>query len=230
MKKWIIPAIVIAIINVGLVCYYNYLARAAINDAISGGILYQALSTLLTPVQLGTIACGLVENILITIATVKAKTKKGVGIFILILFNLLCGFFNPIVTTGFLPCLIIIIVKIKKKINCPVCGVSIPAKSEFCSSCGSDLRKPLNAEPKKVICPKCGKTLPPGTAFCNKCGTDLREPINNTVEVVADTDAALAPVKEDFFVCPKCGMIAMPEDTRCSNCKVELIRGERSGK
>jgi len=65
---------------------------------------------------------------------------------------------------------------VQKVTYCHNCGKEV--SGEFCTSCGTELRKiqeyklPESAAPKVEHCPKCGKEVSGG--FCTYCGTKLR--------------------------------------------------------
>lgn len=60
---------------------------------------------------------------------------------------------------------------------CPRCGATVPAGSNFCMSCGADLRERQSAEGVPSgghrTCPNCGAAVEPGAAFCGMCGHRL---------------------------------------------------------
>lgn len=50
---------------------------------------------------------------------------------------------------------------------CSHCGVSVPAGSKFCLSCGAPMRS-------AAYCPRCGKSVPAEAKFCPDCGAPVR--------------------------------------------------------
>lgn len=57
-------------------------------------------------------------------------------------------------------------------IQCPSCGMDMPAGTKFCLECGAKI-KTQKTESMKT-CPKCGATVPEGK-FCLECGARLDE-------------------------------------------------------
>lgn len=74
-------------------------------------------------------------------------------------------------------------------VTCPKCNTQNPAKSKFCSECGSSL------EAQKKQCPSCGNTVPGNAKFCTKCGASL--------ESKRCSCGATITGKVNF--CPECG-------------------------
>ena len=54
------------------------------------------------------------------------------------------------------------------QITCSRCQASQPAGSNFCASCGNDLRAATTATQAK--CYSCGSVLSAGARFCTSCG------------------------------------------------------------
>ena len=58
--------------------------------------------------------------------------------------------------------------------NCPKCGGTIPAKSNFCTHCGANLTA-VAAEESQMLhkCPKCGYEPEHPSKFCIRCGASM---------------------------------------------------------
>ena len=58
--------------------------------------------------------------------------------------------------------------------NCPKCGGTIPANSNFCTHCGANLAS-IAAEESQLLpkCPKCGYQPEHPSKFCIRCGASM---------------------------------------------------------
>ena len=86
---------------------------------------------------------------------------------------------------------------------CPRCDAIINKSTEFCDTCGADLREDERDEGPK--CPVCSAPIEKGAKKCPSCGHNLETP----------------KPKEDF-VCPKCGKTVDKEARKCAACKEEF--------
>ncbi len=74
--------------------------------------------------------------------------------------------------------------------NCPSCGVALPADARFCIECGFELPRPAStgatmALPRvaagAVACPACGAGSPEGADYCVRCGRRLADQVPATL-------------------------------------------------
>lgn len=111
---------------------------------------------------------------------------------------------------------------------CRTCGKDNTPGSEFCLSCGSDLR------PRKSVrkCEKCGATNPGHVIYCGSCGSDLPP----AVEVVDDETLADSKVGggdsgpempniPDSWICKWCKHRVGPYIKVCPNCRRDMETG-----
>lgn len=66
-----------------------------------------------------------------------------------------------------------------QKSTCPSCGTVVVGEHRFCPQCGSNLKAPVQEQPKtssvshEQHCPACGSVLEETALFCPDCGADL---------------------------------------------------------
>lgn len=66
--------------------------------------------------------------------------------------------------------------------RCQSCGVSNPAGSTFCSSCGAKIIKSSPATQEGKLCPQCHASVGDNDSFCMSCGAKLHtNPNDNEV-------------------------------------------------
>jgi len=125
-------------------------------------------------------------------------------------------------------------------INCPNCGMEVPAGAAFCDNCGTPLavvKSPAVAG-GDYRCPRCGESVLPGEAFCGNCGAAL--PVAPVMTAAAAPESASSPPAQPApppppaqvaapplsnNTCPNCGATVEPTDIFCDNCGQALSPG-----
>jgi uncharacterized OB-fold protein len=97
------------------------------------------------------------------------------------------------------------------EIECPDCGETLAADTNFCPSCGEDVSavEPASAgdgDEELTECPSCNADVGPEDSFCASCGEDL--------------DAHRGP--DELTACPSCDADIEPEDSFCATCGEDL--------
>lgn len=111
---------------------------------------------------------------------------------------------------------------------CRACGKDNAPGSEFCISCGSDLR------PRKSVrkCDKCGATNPGHVIYCGTCGSDLPPAVEVVdEETLADLKSYDASSLEEpgipsSWICKWCKTKVGPYVQVCPNCHRDMKTGE----
>ncbi|MEF8784723.1 MAG: zinc ribbon domain-containing protein [Haloarculaceae archaeon] len=97
------------------------------------------------------------------------------------------------------------------EIECPGCGETLAADTNFCPSCGEDVSavEPESADDdaeELTECPSCSADVGPEDSFCASCGEDL--------------EAHRGP--DELTACPSCDADIDPEDSFCVSCGEDL--------
>ncbi len=97
------------------------------------------------------------------------------------------------------------------EIDCPGCGETLAADTNFCPSCGEDVSavepEPADESSDELTeCPSCGAEVGPEDSFCASCGEEL--------------DAHRGP--DELTACPSCDADVDPEDSFCVSCGENL--------
>jgi rRNA maturation endonuclease Nob1 len=97
------------------------------------------------------------------------------------------------------------------EIDCPGCGTTLDADTNFCPSCGEDVSgvEPGDDdedEAELTACPSCDADVGPDDSFCASCGEDL--------------DAHRGG--DQLGECPSCGTDVEPADSFCASCGEDL--------
>lgn len=97
------------------------------------------------------------------------------------------------------------------EIDCPGCGETLAADTNFCPSCGEDVStvepEPADESSDELTeCPSCSAEVDPEDSFCASCGEEL--------------DAHRGP--DELSACPSCDADVDPEDSFCVSCGENL--------
>lgn len=97
------------------------------------------------------------------------------------------------------------------EIDCPGCGETLAADTNFCPTCGEDVsavepESGDDSDEELTECPSCSADVDPEDSFCASCGEDL--------------DAHRGP--DELTACPSCDADVDPEDSFCASCGEDL--------
>lgn len=117
-------------------------------------------------------------------------------------------------------------------VKCPVCGAECTVGVQFCSNCGTALKKPSSTSiPVQVIAPEpqhqevlvrcvhCGTMNHEHNRFCSHCSEEIR------VEKVIAAEQEKRQQVSTYF-CPECGARCPNETTFCNECGTKITIGQ----
>ena len=116
-------------------------------------------------------------------------------------------------------------------IRCPVCKTECTVGAQFCSSCGTALKKPSSTSipvqeitplPQQhdvlVRCVHCGTMNNEHNRYCSHCSEELR-----VKKVIASEQENSQSISTSF--CPECGARCSNETAFCNECGAKITIG-----
>jgi len=115
--------------------------------------------------------------------------------------------------------------------KCPICGLKLKPDAEFCTNCGTKLKK---------VCPSCGNAIENLSGkFCEKCGASLYEAevaakgassantlvdlgLNENIVATVGSAKTKVEISDRIRYCPSCGNKVKIGTHFCPYCGMDL--------